>query len=215
DGPIPRVISIGIVAPGGVPVTGVEKIRRPEHEHDVVVVAILPPTLVMPFCVVVAKGGILVALPVLAAFNVSALLEPHRRRFRDVWLFRNVEVLRLKGLTCRDTSFPWFASNIFCGPISIRNLTFALCLAVFGGFVRLVSSTLCLAILGCFRWWSRELVGLRFTHWLCALRRTLLGRSSLFLPLGTLRTLRLLSATEVQERKRQTANQNYKCFHKI
>src|SRR5207247_4336878 len=145
-GPIPRVISIGIVAPGGVPVTGVEKIRRAEHEHDVVVVVVMPPTLVMPFCVVVAKRGIVLSLPLLAAFNVSALLELHRLRLRHVWLFRNVEVLRLKGLSCRDTSFPWFASNIFCGPISIRNLTFALCLAVFGGFVRLVSATLCFAV---------------------------------------------------------------------
>src|SRR6266702_6699090 len=87
DGPIPRVISIGRVAPGGVPVTGVEKIRRAEHEHDVVVVVIMPPTLIVPFCVVVAKGGIVLSLPVLASFNVSALLKVHRRRFRDVWLF--------------------------------------------------------------------------------------------------------------------------------
>src|SRR6266704_3298178 len=65
----------------------VEKIRRAEHEHDVVVVVILPPTLVMPFCVVVAKRGIVLSLPVLASFNVSALLKVHRRRFRDVWLF--------------------------------------------------------------------------------------------------------------------------------
>src|ERR1041385_4509649 len=53
---------------------------------------------------VVAESRILLALPVLASFNASTLLELHRWGFCGVWLFRNAEVLRLNWLARGNAS---------------------------------------------------------------------------------------------------------------
>src|SRR6266567_4638355 len=49
---------------------------------------------------VVAENSILLALPVLASFNVSTLLELHGRSLCGIWLFWNIKVLRLNRLAC-------------------------------------------------------------------------------------------------------------------
>src|SRR5207247_8206905 len=100
DRAIPSVISIRRVAPGRVPVTSVQEIRRAEHEHDVIAVVAMPPTLIVPLCMVVAENSILLALPVLASFNVSTLLQLHGRSLCGLWLFWNFNVLRLIRLVC-------------------------------------------------------------------------------------------------------------------
>ncbi len=60
-----------------------------------------PPTLVMPLWRVVPENGISGALPVLATLDVPALLEFYRRSLCGIWLFGNVEVLRLNWLALR------------------------------------------------------------------------------------------------------------------
>src|SRR5262249_10292278 len=232
DRSIPRIIRIGIIAPGGEPVTRVPIIRCAEHEHNVIMIMAAPPILVVPLCLVTAKHSILLSLPVFASFNVSALLELHSWRFRGVWLFGKIEVLRFKWLSCRHTSFPRFATcwkvrfcrlagnlGLFlsftftcafcflqlCGLIGISDLSLALCLAVFSRLVHLrrVSATLCLPIFRCSRWWSSSPGRLGFTYWLSMWLRNLPGRSALFLTLFFLFWRRLRTC---DTRKRKTTN---------
>src|SRR5213592_2011070 len=67
---------------------------------------------------VVAENSILLALPVLASFNVSTLLELHGRSLCGIWLFWNIKVLRLNRLACcrrfgcsrRFSDFRWLAN---------------------------------------------------------------------------------------------------------
>src|SRR6266487_720985 len=67
---------------------------------------------------VVAENSILLALPVLASFNVSTLLELHGRSLCGIWLFWNIKVLRLNRLRCclplacsrRFSDFRWLAN---------------------------------------------------------------------------------------------------------
>src|SRR5207247_1203467 len=48
----------------------------------------------------VTENSILLALPVLASFNVFVRLELHGRCLCRVWLFWKIELLRLKWLAC-------------------------------------------------------------------------------------------------------------------
>src|ERR1041385_558762 len=93
--PIPCIVRVGIVTPGGEPVTGIPIIRRSEREHDVVTVMAAPPVLIVPLRLVVAKNRVPLALPILASLNSSSLLESHWRRFCGIGLFGKIEVPRL------------------------------------------------------------------------------------------------------------------------
>src|SRR5215475_4250374 len=98
DRSIPCIIRVGIVTPGWEPIPRVPIVRRTEDEHDVVTVMVMPPVLIVPLCFVVAEHIVLLAVPVLASLDASALLELHRRGLRCVWLFCNIKVLRLERL---------------------------------------------------------------------------------------------------------------------
>ena len=105
DGSIPCIIRAGIVTPGGKPITGVPIVRSTEREHDVITVMTVPPVLIVPLWLVVAKHCVLLALPVLASLDPSSLLEFYGRRFRSVRLFWKIEVLRLDCLVLNELSF--------------------------------------------------------------------------------------------------------------
>ena len=97
DGAIVRVICAGIIPPGWIPVARIPKIRGTEDEHDSVVMAV-PPVLIVPLGFIVAESGIFLPLPVLASFNSAVLLKFHGWGLGGIWLFWNIEVLRLDGL---------------------------------------------------------------------------------------------------------------------
>src|SRR6266700_505446 len=95
---------------------------------------------------VVAENSILLALPVLASFNVSTLLELHGRSLCGIWLFWNIKVLRLNRLACcrrfgcsrRFSDFRWlanFGGLRCCLPLACsRRFSDFRWLANFGGF---------------------------------------------------------------------------------
>src|SRR5207248_10706532 len=67
---------------------------------------------------VVAESSILLPLPILASLNALAWLELHGRGLCGVWLFWNIEVLRLDRFACCRrfacsrcfSDFSWFAN---------------------------------------------------------------------------------------------------------
>src|SRR5207237_151244 len=96
------------------PVTCVPVIRGAEYKHDPIVMAV-PPTLVVPLWRVVPENSITCTLPVLASFNAFALLELHRRRLCGVWLFGNIEVLRLNRFARCSLTLGHPISCLCCG----------------------------------------------------------------------------------------------------
>src|SRR6266487_637840 len=124
---------------------------------------------------VVAENSILLALPVLASFNVSTLLELHGRSLCGIWLFWNIKVLRLNRLACcrrfgcsrRFSDFRWlanFGGLRCCLPLACsRRFSDFRWLANFGGLR-------CCLRLACSRWFT-NLRGLTRSRWFPCGRR--------------------------------------------
>src|SRR6266516_1775878 len=124
---------------------------------------------------VVAENSILLALPVLASFNVSTLLELHGRSLCGIWLFWNIKVLRLNRLACcrrfgcsrRFSDFRWlanFGGLRCCLPLACsRRFSDFRWLANFGGLR-------CCLPLACSRWFT-NLRGLTRSRWFPCGRR--------------------------------------------
>src|SRR5207244_8410969 len=120
--PVISVIRIGSIAPRRIPVARVKSIPPTEYEYDIIGMAV-PPTLIVPFGVIVAKCRILLALPVLASLDVSALLEVYGCEFCRSRVRWQLEILHLVWLACccslagcrefagcrRRSSLPWLA----------------------------------------------------------------------------------------------------------
>src|SRR6516162_10842667 len=105
DRPIPRIIRVEIVTPGWEPIPGVPKVRSSERKHDVVMVVVMPPVMIVPLCLVVAKHCVCLTLPILASLDASPLLELYRRRLCRIRLLWKIEVLWLNRLVLSELPF--------------------------------------------------------------------------------------------------------------